>query len=65
MKLVALGTLQTLNLQAIAVAPAVVEEPVTPIPIPQHPATDRAGDILPAPNKKRLVTVVQAQILLY
>jgi len=50
MKLVALGTLQTLNLQAIAVAPAVVEEPVTPIPIPQQPATDRAGDILPAPN---------------
>jgi len=50
MKSVALGAVQTPDSQALAVASAVVEEPVTPIPIPQCSATDGAGDSLPAPD---------------
>lgn len=50
MKAVTLSAVQTPDSQAFAVATAVVEEPVTPIPIPQCSATDGAGDDLPAPD---------------
>ena len=50
MKAVALGTVQTSDPQALAFTPAVVNEPVTPIPIPQYTTTDGAGDNLPAPD---------------